>query len=98
MRVTRAGSCETIAWSWAAVLLGSSTVLRILAVISGSVAIPLTFEIACLTSAAVAGACATLAGFAGVVVDAAAGAVIGFPLPGVCGNVRVFYRDRTQST
>jgi hypothetical protein len=43
MRVTSAGSCETIWWSCAAVLLGSSTVLMIRAVTSGSVAIVVTF-------------------------------------------------------
>src|SRR4051794_5946733 len=43
MRVTRAGSCDTILWSWLAVLLGSSTVLMICVVTSGNVAIVVTF-------------------------------------------------------
>src|SRR6476619_2189310 len=43
MRVTRAGSCETILWSWLAVLLGSSTVLMIWLVTSGSVEMVVTF-------------------------------------------------------
>src|SRR6476646_4165676 len=51
MRVTSAGSCETILWSWLAVLLGSSTVAMILAVTSGSVAMLLTILTASRTRA-----------------------------------------------
>src|SRR3712207_312886 len=43
MRVTRAGSCETILCSACALLRGSSTVAMILAVTSGRVAIVVTF-------------------------------------------------------
>src|SRR3712207_9266044 len=43
MRVTRAGSCETILCSACALLRGSSTVAMILAVTSGKVAIVVTF-------------------------------------------------------
>src|SRR5438128_354343 len=50
MRVTNAGSCATILWSCAAVLLGSSTVDTIRAVTSGSVAIVVTFFTASATS------------------------------------------------
>src|SRR4051812_38979412 len=50
MRVTNAGSCATILCSAAAVLFGSSTVLMILAVISGKVAIVVTFLIDCCTN------------------------------------------------
>src|SRR5947209_6400026 len=50
MRVTSAGSCETILCNWLAVLLGSSTVVTILAVTSGSVAIVVTFLIASATN------------------------------------------------
>src|SRR5690242_7081398 len=51
IRVTSAGSWETILWNWLAVLLGSSTVEMILAVTSGSVAMLLTFLTASSTRA-----------------------------------------------
>src|SRR6266566_2799562 len=53
MRVTRAGSWATILWSWLAVLLGSSTVETMRVVISGRVAIVLTFLTAAATMALV---------------------------------------------
>src|ERR1700753_2722437 len=44
MRVTRAGSCDTILWRTEALLRGSSTVLMILAVTSGNVAMGVTLR------------------------------------------------------
>src|SRR5258706_11192681 len=55
MRVASAGSCATILWSEAAVDLGSSTVLTILAVTSGRVERVVTFFRASATRVLVCG-------------------------------------------
>src|SRR3954470_14101760 len=69
MRVTNAGSWAMILCNWLAVLLGSSTVVTIRVVISGSVAIAVTFLTAASTCARLSTDGAAVLGTARVAFD-----------------------------
>src|SRR5688500_14746347 len=96
MRVTRAGSCETILCSWVAVLLGFSTVRMISLVTSGSVAIVVIFLTVSITFAWGSAGEAAAAGTTGFTVGVATAAGIAGPPEARESSVEE-YRFNTRS-